>query len=172
MDVDRLPYRAQAAYSAARRARAAAASQRMGTAFARAAASKAARETSRLASYTVPTNVLTATAPGATATITMAAHKRVYPVQSAIDVPDLDVNLRTLAGLPLSTTGWVYYDDPTLTDPDPVLQFTTDQRIAQVGYAPGRHLVGKITTPAGGGGGTSGGGGVLPPGGGGGGDLQ
>lgn len=133
----------------------------------------ALRETARINSYTEPTNVLSAADAGnGTATITMAAHKRVYPVQGVHDVPDLVLsNPVALTGAPLGTAGFVYYDDPTLLNVTPTLVFTTVQKEAQVGYAAGRHLVGSITTPAAGGTATSGGGGSLPPGGGGGGAL-
>lgn len=127
----------------------------------------AAREAARINSYPVPTNVLTATDAGTTATITIANHTRYYPVQGTYDVPDVSITGASITGLAFSTTYYVYYDDTTLADTTPSFVATTSANTAQVGFAAGRHLVGKITTPADGGGGTSGGG-MLPPGGGGG----
>lgn len=130
----------------------------------------AAREAARINSYPVPTSVLTATDAGATATITIANHTRYYPVQGTYDVPDVSITGGTITGLAFSTTYYVYYDDTTLAVTAPTFVATTTANTAQVGAAAGRHLVGKITTPADGGGGTSGGG-LLPPGGGGGTDI-
>jgi len=128
---------------------------------------EAARETARINSYTVPTNVLTASDAGSDATIEMAAHTRVYPVEGSVGVPNLDLTAQQFTGLGYSATLFVFYDDPTLADPEPLLQVTSVQQEAQVGYAPGRHFVGRIVTPAAGGGDT-GGDGPTPPGGGGG----
>lgn len=127
-------------------------------------ATAAARELARINSYPNPTDVLSAADVGASVTVTMAAHTRVYPVQGSIDVPDKALNLRTKTGLSFSTKYWIYYDDTTLNDATPTLQATTSVDEAQVGAAAGRHVVGVITTPADGGGSTSGGG-YLPPGG-------
>lgn len=126
-----------------------------------------ARELARINSYTIPTDVLTASDAGSDASIAIASHTRVYPVQGGIDVPDLAVTAGSVTGLAFSTTYYVYYDDPALEDVTPTFAATTNQATAQVGAATGRHFVGKVTTPADGGGGTSGGGG-YPPGGGGG----
>lgn len=130
-------------------------------------ATAAARELARINSYTAPTSVLTAADVGTDATITIAAHTRVYPVQGSIDVPDLSIIGGTITGRAFSTQYYVYYDDTTLADTTPAYLFTTVAATAQVGAAAGRHFVGVITTPADGGGGTGGGGG-SPPGGGGG----
>lgn len=128
------------------------------------------RETGRINSYTDPTNVLSAADVGATATVTIAAHDRIYPVQGTVDVDDVAVLAGSITGLAFSTEYHVYYDDTTLSDTTPSFQATTNRATAQVGFAPGRHFVGSITTPADGGGGTTGTGG-FPPGGGGGGVL-
>lgn len=130
-------------------------------------ATAAARESARINSYTVPTNVLSSADAGSDATITVDPHKRVYPVQGSIDVADVDVAGGTITGLPFSTGYYVYYDDPTLADDTPAYQATTDAKTAQVGAAAGRHFVGYVMTPADGGGSTGGSGG-SPPGGGGG----
>lgn len=130
-------------------------------------ATASARELARLASYTVPTNVLSADDAGTDATITIAAHTRVYPVQGTVDVADLSVLAGSVTGLAFSTGYYVYYDDTTLADTTPTFLAATDSETAQVGAAAGRHFVGFVTTPADGGGSTGGTGG-FPPGGGGG----
>lgn len=130
-------------------------------------ATATARELARINSYTDPTSVVTAADAGADATITIANHTRVYPVQGSIDVPDLAIIGGTITGKAFSTQYFVYYDDTTLADTTPAYLSTTDAATAQVGTAAGRHFVGEVTTPADGGGGTTGGGGT-PPGGGGG----
>lgn len=129
-------------------------------------ATAAARESARIASYTVPTNVLTGVdTGGGTAKIVIANHKRVYPVQGTVDVADVNlVGVADITGLANSTSYSVYYDDPTLTLTSPTMFATTDPKTAQVGAAAGRHFVGVVTTPAGGGGSTGGTGG-SPPGG-------
>lgn len=127
----------------------------------------AAREAARLASYTSPTIVLTAADVGATATITIAAHTRVYPVQGTYDVPDVSISAGSITGRAFSTKYWVYYDDTTLAATGPTFLSTTTQLTAQVGSAAGRHLVGVVTTPADGAASTSGSGGLPPAGGGG-----
>lgn len=127
----------------------------------------AAREAARISSYTEPTNVVSATDVGSSCTITVAAHKRVYPVQGDIDVPDLMLAGGTVTEQPYSTTLYVYCDDITLANASPAFLTTADQRSAQVGAAAGRHFVGVITTPAAGAPPATGGGG-YPPGGGGG----
>lgn len=128
------------------------------------------RETGRINSYTDPTEVLSAADVGTTATITIAAHTRVYPVQGTVDVDDVAILAGTVTGLAFAIEYHVYYDDAELSDTTPTFQATTDRATAQVGAAAGRHFVGTITTPADGAGGTTGTGG-FPPGGGGGGVL-
>lgn len=131
-------------------------------------ATAAAREAARINSYTAPTNVLSAEDAGTTATINVAAHTRIYPVQGSIDVPDVVITAGAITGLAYSTVYYVFYDDTTLVAVAPTFQATTNIAAAQVGYAAGRHFVGKVTTPAAGGATTSGTGGSTPPGGGGG----
>ena len=141
-------------------------------------ATAAGRELARLNSYPNPTNVLTGTDEATGASITVAAHIRVYPVQGSIDVPDVaipaPVTLTTEAdgvtGIVNSTQYSVYYDDTTLADTTPAykaVKTATSHDDAQPGAAAGRHFVGVVTTPADGAGSTSGSGGA-PPGGGGG----
>lgn len=131
-------------------------------------ATAAAREAARINSYTVPTIVLSAADAGTDATVTIDAHTRYYPVQGAIDVPDLALSGGMITGLAFSTAYWVYYDDTTLANAAPVYLAATNPTTAQVGTAAGRHFVGKITTPADGGTATTGTGGSTPPSGGGG----
>ncbi len=132
-----------------------------------ASATAAGREAARLSSYTLPSSVLTAADVGTTATVTIAIHDRVYPVQGIIDVPDITITAGSITGLPFSTTFYIYYDDTTLANTSPNFLATTGLGTASVGAAPGRHFLGKIITPADGAGDTVGTGG-SPPGGGGG----
>jgi hypothetical protein len=133
----------------------------------------AAREAARVNSYTEPTNILTASDAGdGTATIHVAAHKRVYPVQGGLKVPDVNIVAHDILGQPLGAVDrWVSYDDPTLADTTPAFDVRSGvnaPRDAQVGAAPGRHLVGITDTPAAAAPPTSGSGGSTAPGGGGG----
>lgn len=127
------------------------------------------REAARINSYPNPgVGIVSASDAGASATVTVTGHTRVYPVEGGIDVPDVAISGGSITGLSYSTTYYVYYDDTTLADTTPTFAVTTNPASAQVGAAPGRHFVGFVTTPASGGTTTSGGGGA-PPGGGGGG---
>lgn len=119
-------------------------------------------ETARLNSYTNPTVVVTAADVGATATITIAAHTRVYPVNGPYDIADVAITAGSITGLGFSTKYWVYYDDTTLSSSAPTFLATTVAADSQVGAAYGRHFVGVITTPADGAGGTTGTGGTPP----------
>lgn len=141
------------------------------TAAAQADATAAAREAARILSYPNPGSVLSAADAGTDASITIANHTRVYPVQGSIDVPDVSITGATLTALSFSTTYYVYYDDTTLAVLAPTFHATTSAATAQVGAAAGRHFVGYVSTPADGGGATSGEGGG-PPGGGGGGGVH
>jgi hypothetical protein len=138
---------------------------------AQATATSAARESARISSYPNPGSILSASDAGSNATITIASHIRVYPVQGLIDVPDVTfTNLpHNITGLAYSTLYFVYYDDTTLANPAPTFLTTTNAALAQVGAAAGRHCVGYVTTPAAAGAPTSGGGGGVPGGSGGGG---
>lgn len=129
---------------------------------AQADATAAARETARIISYVSPTSILSAADVGADATITIANHTRVYPVQGSVDVPDVSITGGTITGLAFATLYYVYYDDTTLADTTPNYVATTTAATAQVGAATGRHFLGSITTPADGAGGTTGGGGTPP----------
>lgn len=132
-------------------------------------ATASARETARITSYPNPGNILSATDNGASATITISNHVRVYPVQGSIDVPDVSITGDALAGKTSGVRHWVFYDDTTLADTTPNFQTTTSSATAQAGAAAGRHIVGYVDTPAAGGGGTTAGTGGGSPGGGGGG---
>lgn len=161
----------RAARFAGQAGRAAIANAQRQSASAWATAIEGAEEAARIASYTLPTVVLTAIDAGTDATIQTADHTRVYPVQGNVDVADVAIaGVADVTGLAYSTTYYAYYDDATLADTAPAVQVTTTQRDAQVGAAAGRHFLGAVTTPASGGA-PSGGGGGFPPGGGGGGNL-
>lgn len=131
------------------------------------AATEAKRNTARINSYTLPTNVLHGVDAGSDAKITIDAHTRVYPDDGELVVPDVSIGATELTGLAYSTQYYVYYDDPTLSDTTPAFQTTIVPSDAQVGAGPARHFVGVVMTPSSGGGSTGGGGGT-PPGGGGG----
>lgn len=136
---------------------------------AQATATDSARETARINSYTNPGIVLSASDTGSSATITIADHTRVYPVDGGINVPDVAITGASLTGLAYSTEYYIYYDDTTLAVTAPTFIATTVAATAQVGAGAGRHCLSFITTPAAGGGATSGGGTGTPGGTGGGG---
>ncbi len=104
-------------------------------------------------SFTVPAAVLTAAAAGASATITIAAHTRLYN-----DGTQLAVAGGTITGRAFSTYYAVYYDDSTLSVTTPNYVSTTTAAQGQPNFAPGRHRIGAVTTPASGGAATTGGG--------------
>ncbi len=124
---------------------------------------EAQRDIARIASYTAPTNTLTASDVGATAMISVAAHTRIYPGV----VADVAITAGSITGLAFSTKYGVYYDDATLAATSPTFIATTSIVDSYVGAGASRHFVGVITTPADGGAASSGSGGT-PPGGGGG----
>jgi hypothetical protein len=132
----------------------------------------AAREQARITSYPNPGSVLSAADVGTDATITIAGHTRVYPVQGSIDVPDVSISGGTITGRAFSTRYYIYYDDTTLAVTNPTFLSTTSSATSQVGAAAGRHFVGYVDTPADGGATTAGQGGGPPGGGGGGGGGQ
>lgn len=127
-------------------------------------ATAAAREAARINSYPSPSSVLIAADAGTDASITIENHTRVYPVQGAIDVPDVAITGATIGGLAFSTKYFVYYDDSTLTATAPTFLVTTASATAQVGAAAGRHFLGTVTTPADGGTSTTGTGSTAPGG--------
>lgn len=113
------------------------------------------------ASATSPTTVLSAFDAGSSASITIAAHTRIYGDNTSVS----GVASHTITGLSYSTTYGIYYDDPTTSTTSPTYVATSTLSDAMPNKANGRHYVGQVTTPASGGGSTSGGG--VPPGGGG-----
>ncbi len=124
-------------------------------------ANQVTSDTSLQNSYVTPNNIVTATDAGATATINIAAHTRVYG-----DGTSVSVNAGSIVGAPHSTLEYVYYDQPSRAGGTVSYQFTpSETTAAQTGD---RHTVGKVTTPAGGGGPTTGAGprapgvGVIP----------
>lgn len=87
-------------------------------------------------------NVLSATDAGGDATITVAAHTRLYGNGSSLAI----AGPVAITGLAYATAYYVYYDDPTRADTTPDYQTTTSETTAaQTGD---RHLVGLVTTPA------------------------
>jgi hypothetical protein len=104
---------------------------------------------------------LSATDAGADATISISSHTRKYS-----DTSSVSVNSGTLTGLAYSTTYTIYYDQTSRAGGSVTYHATTDPNTGLANAAAGRHLCGKITTPAAGAGDT--GGGVAPPSGGGG----
>lgn len=139
-------------------------------------ATASSRELARINSYTAPSTVLSGKDQAVGASVEIAAHTRVYPVQGSIDVADvvipapvsLTVEADGVTGIINSTQYSVYYDDTTLADTTPdykAVKSSTNHGDAQPGAAAGRHFVGIVTTPANGAGDTTGTGGT-PPGGG------
>lgn len=115
------------------------------------------------ASYTAPSMVLSAADAGTNATITVAGFVRHYD-----DGTQVNVAGGALTGQPYGTVLSVYYDDPSRTNTKPVMVATANDAEARHNFAPGRHFVGTVTTPAAGapptsGGSTPPGGGVLAP---------
>lgn len=110
----------------------------------------------RLTSHTSPTTIVHAADAGATATITIDGHTRVYG-----DGTTLALAGAVHPGLVSATTYAIYYDDPTLLLATPTYLFTTTLATAQAAAAEGRHFLGIITTPAAGSGLTIDGGGVY-----------
>jgi hypothetical protein len=133
-------------------------------------ATAAARESARINSYPNPGSIVTASDAGSNATITIANHVRVYPVQGSIDVPDVSITGGSLTGLAYSTLYYLYYDDIEPSQHDTDLRCHDNAATAQVGAAAGRHYVGRVTTPAAGAPPSTGSGGGTPGGGGGSGD--
>jgi hypothetical protein len=129
------------------------------------AAQEAANEVTRAnaisASWITPANVLTASDAGTNATITIAGFTRFYD-----DGTNVVATGGSLTGLNYATEYSIYYDDLTRADTTPTYAATTFSGMARNNFAPGRHFVGTITTPAAGAPPTDGGG-YVPPGGGG-----
>lgn len=105
------------------------------------AAANGANSVASLTNSGVTGLTLTASDAGASATITISAHTRVYG-----DGTTLAVAGAALTGRAYSTGFYVYYDDPTRADATPDYQTTTSETTAaQTGD---RHLVGYVMTPA------------------------
>ena len=86
---------------------------------------------------------LTATDAGASATITISGHNRVYPKTDGTGTP-VAVTGGSLSGLAYSTQYWIYYDQPSRAG-GAVTYFASTSPTAQIGD---RHNVGAVTTPA------------------------
>lgn len=113
----------------------------------------------RMTSHTEPTTILTATEDGATSTITVADHIRVYG-----DATTLPVSGGSEDGLACDTLHAVYYDDTTLANEEPTYVFTTYLPTAMAAKGDGRHFCGVILTPVAGSGDTIAAGGAYPAG--------
>ncbi|MES2905168.1 MAG: hypothetical protein V4696_13360 [Pseudomonadota bacterium] len=130
-----------AAQAAADSANAAAATATAAAATAQGAAD-GANSVASLTNSGVTPNPLSATDAGANATITVAAHMRIYGDGATLAI----AGPSSLTGLAYSTFYYVYYDDATRADTTPAYASTTSEATAaQTGD---RHLVGSITTPA------------------------
>ena len=144
-----------AAQTAANTANAAAAVATAAAATANTTADAITQESNLVNSYVTGLS-LGATDAGASASISISAHTRVYG-----DGTSVSVNAGSFTGLAYSTTYYVYYDDAARTGGAVTYaQTTTAATAAQTGD---RHLVGSVLTPAAAAGPTTGGG-VLPPG--------
>lgn len=113
--------------------------------------------TKRNSSYTSPTAVLNATDAGATASIQVINHTRIYG-----DATEVSITGAILTGLVHDTTYVVYYDDTTLAATAPTFHASTTIEDGYNGAADGRHTLGVITTPAIGGAAIPGGGAYAP----------
>jgi hypothetical protein len=113
----------------------------------------------RCLSHTHPTTILHVLDAGATCTVTVDAHTRVYG-----DGTTVAVGASVTTGLAHDTTYAGYYDDLTMASPTPTYVFTTNIQLAQAVTADGRHFLGTILTPSPGTGSTVDGGGVYPVG--------
>jgi hypothetical protein len=113
------------------------------------------------ASWISPADVLMAEDAGTDASITIDDFTRFYD-----DGTNTEVTGGTLTGLSYSTLYSIYYDDPSRADETPTFVATTFGGVARHNFAPGRHFVGTVTTPAAGAP-PNDGGGYVPPGGGG-----
>jgi hypothetical protein len=78
---------------------------------------------------------------GASATITISAHTRVYG-----DGTSVAVNAGSVTGLAYSTSYWVIYNDPTRAGGAVV--YTASTSVQGNGIPTGQHFVGAVTTPA------------------------
>lgn len=107
------------------------------------AAAEATTLATALANSYVETNPLTATDAGTNATITVAAHNRIYG-----DGTTVAVSGGSITALSYETLYYVYYDQPSRAGGSVTYLTTTDASVAaQTGD---RHVVGSALTPAGG----------------------
>lgn len=104
-------------------------------------AADTAEAQSSLANSYVDANPLSASDAGASATINIAAHNRIYGNGDTVAV-----SAGSLTGRAYSTTYWVIYSDPSRAGGAVVYSTVTNEAAAaQTGDT---HVVGKITTPA------------------------
>ena len=105
------------------------------------AAQQAAADASLASSGITPANVLSATDVGASATINIAAHTRVYGNGTSVSVSS-----GAISGLAYATTYYVYYDQPSRLGGAVSYQATTT--LATAAQTGNRHSVGAVKTPA------------------------
>lgn len=115
----------------------------------------------RLNSHTVPTTILSATEDGATVTIKVLDHVRVYGDGTTVNITG---NATDGAGLLPATWYGCFYTDTALSDETPAFVFTQTLSQAVAAAADGRHGCGSILTPALGSGDTIESGGAYPGG--------
>lgn len=130
----------EAAQTAADAATTAAADAQSAADNAQTAADTTTAQTNLVNSYP-STNPLTASDAGASATITIAGHNRIYG-----DGTSVAVTGGALTGLAYSTEYFVYYDDPARTGG--VVTFVSTTSATTAAQTGDRHLVGSVTTPA------------------------
>lgn len=146
---------AEAADAAAAAANAAAVAADGAAATAQGVADQVQADSSLANSYTTGLTI-TATDAGASATITISAHNRVYG-----DGVTVAVSGGSVTGLAYSTSYWVGYVQASRAGG--AATYTASTSIQGNGTSADYHFVGAVTTPAGGGGPASGTP-VLPPG--------
>jgi hypothetical protein len=130
----------QSALDAAGIAQAAAVTANAAAATANAAAMTVTAASSLANSYTTGL-VLTASDAGASATISITAHTRIYG-----DGTSKAITAGSVTGLAYSTDYRVYYDDPTRAGG--VVAFIATTSITTAAQAGDRHSVGAVKTPA------------------------
>lgn len=119
-------------------------------------AAELATSVAQITSSGVVGAVITATDTGASTSVSISAHSRVYG--DGVIVP---VGAGTITSLSYNTLYYIYYLDPDRTGG--VVTYSASSSQSEATQVGSRHLVGQITTPASGGA-TSNGDYVAPPG--------
>ncbi len=107
---------------------------------------------------------LVATAGTSDASVSVVGHNRVYGAETGYRTVALSSG--TVTHKTFGSVQYVYYDDTTLKSTLVTFLSSTDAKVAQANYAPGRHALGPVTMPSSAGAPATGGGGGVPPGGG------